>query len=172
MFCGDDRSDFLQPSTRKEKTEMKKHSRNLEKPSRRDFTKSVAAGFIVAPLASSIGEQTLVKNLLGPPPSAPKRFSGCDIGDIEIKSDHIPPTYFDAGSIRIEIAHKLQGPTTQTGSRPNKYTVSPQAKMSNTVRSMRYKSRLREHRFEYIAYSFESGHKAQLALWLQRKPVA
>lgn len=149
---------------------MKKHSNKLGTQSRRHFTKSVAASLLVAPLASSLadGHNSMESSLA--PQATPIRRNGCDLADdIFKKSDHIPPTELGVGSLLIQLGHKLQDQTDQSGPRPKRYIVRPASadEQYGDISVIQVLAEL-EHRFDYVAYTFEPDHKAQLVLWLQK----
>jgi hypothetical protein len=149
---------------------MNKRSDKVEKRSRRDFTKSVAASLIAAPLLTALaGRKTSAKNGLAPL-EAPRKISGCEIRDDQfLLSDHIPPTSFDEGSFLIELGHKLQRQADQSGPRPKKFIVAPAdpAKQYGQISMLQVLTEM-EHRFDYIAYIFEPEHSAQLQFWFKK----
>jgi len=142
-----------------------------QKSSRRNFTKSAAAAFVAAPLASlqtnaevvNTETQTEEKNKQNQKQSTTKQRSQSKL----LVHEHIPPLGVGGGSFFIELYHQLERISDGSAPRPQRYTApNDTGRRYGDIYSIRVLTEV-EDEYEKRDYYFPLGVRPQLRLWFQ-----
>ena len=145
---------------------MTNDSNKPERPSRRDFTRRVAAALAAVPLASALGQTKRRKK----PPARPRKRQLWEDESQRAHTEHSPPGVIGGGSFFLELQHKVTHKNLNgSAARPEVYTADEQASEYGDIAIVQVITEFEEY-FSYWRYDFPKGHGPQLEIWFVEDP--